>query len=255
MIALGKKAAVIDARMPQLAGHRMASVAAPAKIDRSAVAFSPGLYRNDRIGDCTAAGLANAARAQAALGGFDIGIAEEDVVRFYSASTGYDAEHPGTDKGGVETDVLAYRLKTGFRTAGQTPLVGEWATIDPSDFNALRNVVAWVGAAYIGVQLAMSDQSPGLWDVGLGAGDCTPGSWGGHCICLWDYQGTEDESLVTLLSWGTRRLATWRWLRSRMDEAHAVFWRQLFTPSGLNFAGVDYEKLCADNENWAGSKK
>ena len=254
-MALGKRAAVIDGRMPHLAGHRMASAMAPAKIDRSSIAFLPGMYCNDRIGDCTAAGLANAARAQAALGGFDIGIADDDVVGFYSASTGYDANHPWTDRGAVETDVLAYQLKAGFGTAGQTPLVGEWATIDPSDVNALRNVVAWVGAAYIGVQLAIADQSSGLWDVGAGAGDGAPGSWGGHCVCLWDYQGTDDDSLVTLLSWGTRRLATWRWLRSRMDEAHAVFWRQLFTPSGLNFAGVDCEKLRADNECWASSQK
>ena len=251
MKVLGKKAAVIDARMPRLAGHRLASAVAPAKIDRSAVAFSSGLYCNDRIGDCTAAGLANAARAQAVLGGFDLGIADDDVVRFYSASTGYDANHPWTDQGAVETDVLAYQLKAGFWTAGQAPLVGEWATVDPSDVNALRNVVAWVGAAYLGVQLAIADHSAGVWDIGAGVGDATPGSWGGHCVCLWDYQGTDDDSLVTLLSWGARQLATWRWLRSRMDEAHAVFWRQLFTPAGLNFAGVDYERLHADNASWA----
>ena len=54
------------ASAPQLAGHPFATTAPRAVVDRREVPFQPGLYDNDTLPDCTAAGLA-AARSHGAL--------------------------------------------------------------------------------------------------------------------------------------------------------------------------------------------
>jgi len=88
---------------------------------------------------------------------------------------------------------------------------------------------------YFGVQLALADQASigAVWnaDTPASAGDPTPGSWGGHCLDGWSYEGTGDADIVTLLTWGTTQRCTWRWLRSRLVEAHGILWPQLATPS------------------------
>ena len=223
---------------------------APARLNRAGSGLRPGLYGNDALGDCTCAGLANAVRAQAVLAGFDVDISDEAVLRLYADSCGYRNGDPTTDLGGVETDVLGWQLAHGFDAGGEVPLVGEWATIDAGDLNAIRNACAVVGCVYLGVQLALADQEPIVWDTAT-VGEQTPGSWGGHCLLLWDYQGVLPDDLVTLITWGRKQKATWRWLASRMDEAHAVFWRQLLAPTGLNAAGLDHDRLRADCAAWA----
>jgi hypothetical protein len=212
------------------AEHHVAASHPPEFIDRSDVAYLPGLDSNDRIGDCTAVGLANCARAAAALAGFRLDIPTERVIHFYAASCGYDGT-PATDLGGVEAEVLLWQARYGFDTGGQVPLVANVLTIDSSDLNALRTAVVETGAVYLGVDLALADQATGVWDTVGRPGDSTPGSWGGHCLLLWDYAGVRDVDAVRLVTWGIFQTATWRWLRSRLAEAHALLWPQLRTVS------------------------
>ena len=84
-----------------------------------------------------------------------------------------------------------------------------------------------------------------IWDTDApaSAGDPTPGSWGGHCPIIWDYTGTADTDLVRLGTWGYWQKATWRWIRQRTQEAHAIAWRQL---DAAGTDGLDYERLMAD---------
>jgi hypothetical protein len=198
---------------------------------------------NDKLGLCTAAGYANAARALAILNGFAIDIPTDDVVQFYADSTGYDPTVPGSDQGAVELDVLAHQLQAGFaRTTGDmNPFVADFATFDPD----IRAQMAWAmarfGTAYLGVELALADIDAEVWDTDA-PGDQTPGTWGGHCLVAWEYDGLDDGNHVTLLTWGLKKLATWRWLRSRCVEAHALIFRQLQKTDGTNFAGLTYDQ-------------
>ena len=229
---------------PQLLGALRVEMA-PAALSRGHVAFAPAMDGNDTLSDCTAAGLANAIRAQAAIAGVQVGLATADVVRFYSASTGYDPNNPATDSGGYETDVLSYQLAHGFAASAQVPWVGLWGTIDPRDLNGVRLAMTHMGCAYLGVELALADQGGGRWDTTT-AGDQTPGSWGGHCLLAWAYDGIEPDSTVWLATWGRLVPATWRWVASRCMEAHGVAHRQLLGPDGRNGVGVDWDRLAAE---------
>ena len=241
------------ARAPSLRGHRMASAPAPTRLDRSSVPFQPALDDNDVLGDCTAVGIANAARGQAALYGYELAIPTARVVSFYAASTGYDPTAPlvngenPTDRGGVEVEVLAYQATHGLRT-GADLLVADWGMGETGDLNALRSVAAASTLPYLGVNLALADQQAPIWDTVTPAayGDPTPGSWGAHCLALWDYEGTDDLSLVRLATWGTLRQATWRWVRSRLEEWHALWFRQIVAARALAGSGIDMERLRAE---------
>lgn len=63
-----------------------------------------------------------------------------------------------------------------------------------------------------------------------------------NCLGLWDWTGIEDTDTVRLATWGMLQRATWRWVRSRMVECHALTWRDI----GGAIDGVDYDKLKAD---------
>jgi len=241
------------ARAPSLYGHRMASLPPPPKLIRDHVAYQPEMDDNDQIGDCAEAGLANDARATAILDGFSIDIPTDKTVGLYSAVAGYVPGDPSTDRGTVLLELLRYQLTNGFDIGGQTPLVGDFATFDPNDRALFANAMARCNTAYIGVNLAAADEVSNTWDINTpaSAGDPTPGSWGGHLLLAWSYTGLGDDDVVTLVTWGSLLYtATWRWLASRCDEAHIVIWRQLMKPNGQNFAGLDYDRLRADNRNF-----
>ena len=229
---------------------------APARLDRSGINPAPLMLGNDVLGDCTSAGIGNHIRATSALGGFQTAITTAQAVAFYSRSTGYVPGDPGTDNGGVEVDVLTCAQRDGYALANQI-LFPLWGSAEPSDLNGIRNITAGLSAAYLGVQLATADiwedqdgNLPPVWDTESPAdhGDPTPGSAGGHCLLLWEYAGTADTDLVTLLTWGSLQKATWRWVRSRIMEAHGLAWGQLHAPGGLYPAGDDWAALVAANE-------
>ncbi|GBQ13026.1 hypothetical protein AA16663_1350 [Komagataeibacter rhaeticus DSM 16663] len=228
---------------------------APTRLVRSQIDPAPRMLGNDMAGDCTAAGIGNHIRATAALGGYQIAVTATDALGFYARSTGYVPGNPATDHGGIEVDILTTALRSGYALADQT-LFPLWGSAEADDLNGIRNITAGLSAAYLGVRLATADMwtdtanalAP-VWDTHTPAwrGDPTPGSAGGHCLLLWDYTGTDDTDLVTLLTWGTRQKATWRWLRSRLMEAHGLAWRQLLPPGALTPAGQDWEALTAAN--------
>lgn len=249
--ALGRKPARIHPTQPRLDNHGfMRERLAPAKLIRNHIAPSPILGDNDQIGDCTSVGLANSARALAALNGFTLNTPTSSVVQFYERSTGYVPGNVATDQGGVEADVLTYAGRNGYALPNQT-LYPLWGTIDPGNFNSIRLAAASLGSVYLGVNLAIADQAliGSTWDTDTrpDEGDPTAGSWGGHCLVLWDYDGCDDTDTVTLLTWGKEQKATWRWLRSRLEEAHGVLWPQLATPLPGFMSVSCLDKLKADN--------
>ncbi len=254
---LGCLPARVQARQPLLSGMRnFMARKAPPRLGRERIDPAPRMLGNDVLGDCTAAGIGNHIRATAALAGYQVAVDTDDAVRFYARSTGYVPGNPQTDQGGVEVDVLVTALRAGYVLADQT-LFPLWGSVDAGDLNGIRNITAGLSAAYLGVRLAQADMwedaagslAP-VWDTVTPAshGDPTPGSAGGHCLLLWDYDGTADTDLVTLLTWGALQKATWRWLRSRLMEAHGLAWRQLLPNGMLAPTGQDWDALVASNE-------
>ncbi len=246
------------AMAPQLGGHPLASMTAPPKMLRPFASYVPTLGDNDKVGDCTCVGIANYALGVSALNNFSLDIPTTNILDLYTNSCGYNPNVPPmsngenpTDKGGNEANVLKYQVQNGFKIVNDS-LVADWATYNPLDLNLMRNVISYYGLSYLGVALALSDQKPGVWDTNTPAasGDSTPGSWGYHCLDIWEYDGTDDDSLVTLVTWGTFQQATWRWVKSRLTEAHLLMFRSLASPAPSSYFGIDYDKLKSDMQTF-----
>ena len=248
---LGRKSGPIPDKFPSLDGHKMRAMIAPAKLDRSHLPFEPRLDGNDVAGCCTWVAVSNAIRAQWAMLGLQGAIDTTAALRAYSRSSGYKPGDAASDTGEFETTVLREQA-IGYEAGGPGPYCGLYGSIHPDDWNAQRLVMSRLGAVYLGVNLALADQAGGVWDTNT-PGDQRPGSWGGHACLAWSYSGTEDTDLVMLATWGTLVPCTWRWLRSRVEEAHMLVHPQIVGPDRLTGAGIDRDLLAADMAAFAAS--
>jgi hypothetical protein len=231
---------VAVARVPS---HRFGAVPPPPRLDRGAVTFQPGLYANDRLPDCTAVALANAARGIAALNGFDLVLQPARVPAFYGACLGNPPDLAATD-GAVMLDVLARQAARGFDIGPQV-LHGLYATLKTSSRSALASGMARLGVGYWGVILRERDmEGAALWDVqdGRDDGDVV----GGHAVIAWDYTGLGGSDIVRLGTWGAWQKASWAWVAVRLEEAYSVAWRQLQRADGTFYSGVTADGLVAE---------
>lgn len=231
----------------QAPAHLFAAVPPPPKLDRSAVHFVPELYENNYLPDCSAVGLANAARGVAALNGFGLVVDPDMVPAFYAGCVGCDATPAAmaaTD-GAVLLDVLARQATHGF-SIGPQMLVGRHGTIQLSR-TALALAMARLGPIYLGVTLHdrdMQTAGSGVWDVQPGRDDGVV--VGGHCVISFDYTGLGDDDTVRIGTWGAWQSASWAWLAARLDEAHGLVFRQLARADGSFYDGVTADGLVAD---------
>lgn len=256
-LRLGCRPAVYDPKMPKASSLRMMGQQAPTSVIRS-TPLNPQMFGNDKLGDCTAAGMLNHLEAVSALGGFHLPATTNDAVDFYCRSTGYVRGDPRTDRGGFEVSVLKFAARYGVDILNNSYFPIPF-TSDPYDFNAMRLAIAFTGAAYLGVDLSISDMnqveasgSDCVLDLGAtGYGDTTPGSEGGHCLLSCAYDGAEDSDIINLITWGTTKVrCTNRWLRSRITEQHGMIWPQLSGPEGVYPTSEPLDNLKADVQNW-----
>lgn len=238
---------VVLARSARLEAHPINKWSAPATLKRDKVKYRPQMFRNDQIGDCTAAGLGNAALAISALNGSTAIVLEPSVVNLYSATSGYNPKVAGSDRGAVLADVLAYQYSQGFHTGAQL-LVGPWATFSGLNRNLFGCALDKLGVAILGVALSQHDMAAAengdTWDADVKQDSIDPpGSAGLHCLLAFDYDGMKDDSILHLPTWGMLQPATWRWVESRVQEAHVVVWRSMQQASGVNWNGVNYDQM------------
>ncbi len=229
------------ARLAMMPRFRAGAVpVAPAVLDRSGFDFRPQMFANDQLGSCTAAGIGNAILAVSALNGYQRNVPDAAGVEFYSRSTGYVPGDPSTDQGGVLADVLQWQATNGFTTPSEM-LVADFANLDATNLNLLRDVAAAAGVCYLGVNLYAGDMNPPdeIWDTDYDKGELM----GGHCIAgPWDWKGNKASSLARVITWGGLQPASWRWILDRTVEAHFVAWRTI----GGSIPGIEYDRLEAD---------
>ena len=202
--------------------------------------FPAGLKRNGDLSDCTAAAVAHIIQTWTANNGSEVDPSDDDVVTFYSGSTGYFVGDPSTDQGGVEADVLAY-----FKNTGMAGLkIDGFAPAESSNLAELRQVVNTFGGAYIGLALPRTIETQGeydgaTWDVDLSAGtDAEPGSLGGHAVVVEAY----DADGFTTVTWGIRVYMTNSFMLGYGHpavggEAWAMLANGLWAPKGTTPAG------------------
>jgi hypothetical protein len=168
----------------------------------SAASWLANVLGNDQLGDCTAAGAFHVGGALLASAGGGVPFSPDDVIKFYSATTGYVPGDPSTDQGGDEQTVLNYWKSTGL-TPGAHQIAG-WVSIDATNWASVQTALYLFENLYFGVELpdAWINPFPGdgaTWDV-AGA----PDPENGHCFVGLAY----DQNGVTVDTWGRRVLVT-----------------------------------------------
>lgn len=229
------------AKVPSLGTHTYALTPPPPEVNRKGVDYTPGLYQNDVLPVCTAAGLANAATQVAALNGWKLAVDPTAIPEFFAECVGcantFDAIQ--ATQGAYLTDVLRRQLTFGF-SIGPQVLVGLPGKVRLGRV-AIAQTIATFGHNWAGFDLYERDMDlPTVWDLGSLAGNVV----GGHCMTFWDYTGLGDTDVVRLASWGQLRNATWQWVETRIRESYAFYWRQLTSAKGTNL-GVNTERLRA----------
>jgi hypothetical protein len=160
---------------------------------------------NDRLGDCTIAGLAHAITVFGGLVGRKHVMATKSVTKLYMHLTG------GVDSGLVELDVLNYWRK---HTVSNDKILA-FASVDPKNHTHVQQAIQLFGGVYLGFQV----QQNCIEDFNAGK-PWTPGPLlqEGHAVYAVGY----DADTVTVLTWGSTQKGTWGWWDECVDEAYAI---------------------------------
>ena len=241
MMHLGKSEARHDPRTLVLASYISSALPpAPAAFGYSHYVSTWPMYGNDQIGDCTIAGAGHLIQCWTAAGKHaEITIAQSDVIAAYEAIGGYNPADPTTDEGAVELDVLRY-----WRTHGiGGHKIGAYMSVSPQSTALVKDAIYLFGGIYIGLELPVSAQTQTVWDVPPGGarGPGKPGSWGGHCVIITDY----DARGLTCVTWGATKRITWAFLRAYCSEAYAILSRD-FLLAGMAPNGFELAELQRD---------
>ena len=237
---LGRKAIKTDSRTLALGKYLKPSLPAPPPSkDWTHGITDWGMMLNDKLGDCTIAGVAHAIQVWSANIGTEITVADSVVESYYEKWDGYNPSDPTTDHGGIELDVLNDWHNEPFD--GHSLL----AFADPrfSDLVQIRQAITLFGGVYIGVALPVTAQSQDVWDVGKGA-DAKKGSWGGHCVFVPKY----DEKSFTCITWGGLKTMTLAFWNKYCDEAHTLLGQNWLNEKGSP-DGFDENQLKTDLSN------
>jgi hypothetical protein len=218
---------------------------------RSSLVSNWGMMRNDQVGDCTAAGWAHLKLLHTTMQGKPVLMTDDEVIALYVAVTGEEgaAYNPATgdnDNGCAEEDVLKHLRKTGE--------IGAYCALDGSNLDHLRFCIDAFEGVYVGIELPNTAQSQEIWDVTDTSlsGDAAPGSWGGHCVILVDYDA--HANTFGAITWGqSKTLTTAWWLayggsQASGGEAHIVMSPDLVAGNGETPSGFDLAALQTDLE-------
>ncbi len=234
---LGRKAIKTDTRTLALGKYLKPSLPAPPPSkDWTRGITDWGMMLNDKLGDCTIAGIAHAIQVWSANTDGEITVADSIVESYYEKWDGYNPSDPSTDRGGIELDVLNNWHNEPF---DGHPLL---AFADPkfSNLNQIRQSITLFGGVYIGISLPVTAQTQDVWDVGKGA-DARKGSWGGHCVFVPKY----DEHSFTCITWGELKTMTVAFWKKYCDEAHTLLGQNWLTVKGSP-DGFDENQLKTD---------
>lgn len=205
------------------------------------VSYSPDaknlpIDANDQLGDCTAAGAAHVITTITQFGqGAPVVPSVDDVIKFYSGSTGYVPGRPNTDQGGDMQTVLKYWNKTGL--AGHK--VAAYFAVDPHDFDEMRAALYLFGNLYIGFSCTQGFET--AFDKGQ-VFDYTKRDrvLGGHCVTV--NQITKNSNIRGATWGGYFEMTPAAWT-AWVDEPYAVASQEWVknnaTPPGLDVAGIN----------------
>jgi len=236
---LGRKAIKTDSRTLALGNYLKPTLPPPPPAkDWTSNILDWGVMLNDKLGDCTIAGVAHAIQVWSANLGKEITVDDNTVLSYYENWDGYNPADPSTDSGGIELDVLNDWHKQGFSSHN---LVA-FAASTVSNLVQIRQSITLFGGVYIGMGLPITAQTQDVWDVvPKGGANAKKGSWGGHCVFVPKY----DEHGFTCITWGGLKTMTLAFWKKYCDEAYALLGQDWFNEKGAP-SGFDQQQLMTD---------
>ena len=247
---LGKLAPRHDKRTLQFANYLKpkALPTPPDSVDwASKVGPDWNMLLNDQLGCCTISGAAHMIEAWSTYATSKVVLPDSAILAAYEANSGYNPVTGENDNGCVESDVLNYWKNTGI--GGHK--IAAFMALEPGNHWHIKAAIQLFGGVYLGVALPLSAQDQKVWSVAPGGpvGQNAPGSWGGHCINLVEY----DPQLLTCVTWGALQQLTWQWNDQYVDEAYAVLSEDWLNVQHVAPSGFDMATLAADLQALDGS--
>jgi hypothetical protein len=225
-------------------------------VDRQSKVSSFPMYANDTVGDCTCAGFGHLVAMLTAFSGQVLGGAmftDTEILKMYSAITGYNPATGANDNGAELYQVCQYMMSTGLTdTSGKVHKIAGYADIASfNNLGYLKQVLNAFGAVYLGVSVGDADQqsfSDGE-PFTLPANGKQVGPNGiDHCVVLslsafGDAGVTDDETIIT---WGAEEKINVPWAWTNIGEAIAVISTDWMEANGDTPAGQSMTQLIAE---------
>lgn len=223
---------------------------APARVDRVSAIKSWPMYCNDRLGCCTVASMLHSFEAWEVLAGRpgDSLFSDKEVIKIYSAVSGYDPETGENDNGAQLSDVCNYMVKTGaVDRNGKLHKLAAWAEVeDYTNLPLLKRVLNAFETAYLAIQVpesAMDQFQAGQpWTPVAGSP-----IEGGHAIPL-QFSAVETRSLndETIVTWGAPQRMNEAFAHENLVEVIAMVSEDQVAAGGTNLAGLAIDQLVTD---------
>ena len=241
-VKLGRKPAVIDARVPFL--HEVVDLsvlpAAPAEVNWYAGVEETTngwqMLGNDTVGDCVQAAAMHLLQSMSNYAGRPLVPTKAETLQAYSESTGYVPGDPSTDQGTVVLGpggFMEYWLKTGLPIAGGRNKIAGFVQIKPEHLDI---AVHLFGGALRGINLPAN----------VVAGNTVPYGWGdpkgpvagGHEVVELGYFLIGADRASPIISWGERYQGTQAFMTAVTEEICCVV-----DPAAMNARGVNADGI------------
>ena len=255
----GRKRPVAPCPHFRLSNYMKASIPTPpttCDYTKSATQALSQIYMNQSLGDCTVAGMAHIDDSLLGTSGSVPPIfTDSQIVRVYSAVSGYIPGNESTDSGADEQTCLNYWWNNGLLADGSHKISG-WMKVDGNNVNECKTAVWLFGNLYFGVELpdAWINPFPSsngfVWTT---AGDPDPEN--GHCFVSLGY----GQGGFTIDTWGMLGTITSAAIAKYATTTGSGELYTVISKDGLNKAtqlcpaGMDWSQLAADLDSMAGS--
>jgi hypothetical protein len=228
-----------DPRRLKLSAYLTAALpAAPVSCNQTAGITNWGMMLNDRLGDCTIAGIGHAKRGLAAVAQKKtIVVPDSSIQTAYSAVSGYNPVTGANDNGALISAALEYD-----RTVGVGGYKNQaYGAIGISSLDRVKQAIYYFGAALVGVNL------PNTAEQQTDAGQAWTVPWfyhivGGHCVLLVAY----DADWFWAVTWGALQGVTPEFLSKFLDEAWAIVDPLFIEATGESPSLLNVTQLVAD---------
>lgn len=217
-------------------------------VDRATKVTSWPMYLNDQLGDCTIAAAGHMFAGMAVYAGYPEPVfADAEILKAYSAVSGYNPVNGDDDNGAQPVDVLNYLNKTGLTDqTGKTHKVAAWAAIRYVDSPGLATqVLNTFGSVYWAINCPESAQTQFTGPGSLWTYDASSPIEGGHAIVL---QRRRDQvpGIFSPVTWGALIQEELGFFLHYTTEAFAVVSEDWIAANGDTIEGLDLAQLVTD---------